>query len=255
LVKVDDVVPEANYLSAKSNYEKAKNDWTRKQALHQDGLISDSDLEAVQQTYSAAEASFVNAQRQYQNSTVASPISGIVTARPVNIGTMVNNGTVVATVIDNSLFKVQLNVAEQYAFKLRVGDTVGIQTEVYPGIKFQGRIDTISAKADEAHTYPVQIVLANNKQYPLKSGMFGTAVFIIRNQDIITIPREALIGGVKSAQVYVIEDGIAKLRDVLVSSTAGTVVGIKQGLQVGQIVVVNGQNNLRDNAPVKVMKN
>jgi RND family efflux transporter MFP subunit len=255
LVKVDDMVPEANYASAKSSYEKALNDWKRMQGLYQDGLISKTDLETSQQVYSAAEAGFVNAKRQYQNSIITSSISGIVTARPVNIGTMVNNGMVVATVIDNSLFKVQLNIAEQYAFKLRVGDPVGITSEVYPGIQFQGRIDTISAKADAAHTYPVQILLANNKQYPLKSGMFGTSAFTIRNQDIITIPRESIIGSVKSAQVYIVEDGIAKLRSILVSTVAGTVVGIKQGLREGEVVVVNGQNNLQDNARVEIVKN
>ncbi|HBF37242.1 MAG TPA: hypothetical protein DDW50_07960, partial [Firmicutes bacterium] len=72
LVKVDDMVPEANYASAKSSYEKALNDWKRMQGLYQDGLISKTDLETSQQVYSAAEAGFVNAKRQYQNSIITS---------------------------------------------------------------------------------------------------------------------------------------------------------------------------------------
>lgn len=255
VIKIDDTLLKASYISAQTSFEKAKNDWERKQSLEKDGLISASDLEAASQTYKSAEAQFIAARRQYENTTVTSPISGLVTSRPVNIGMMVNPGTMVANVIDNSLFKVKLNIGEENAFKLREGDSVTVETDVYPGVKFYGKIDSISAKGDEAHTYPVQIVIHGSKQYPLKSGMFGKVTFNIKNQDALTIPREALIGSIKDAQVYVVEDGVAKLRDILVGSAVGTVVAVKQGLNAGDVVVVNGQNNLQDNMAVTIEKN
>ena len=51
-------------------------------------------------------------------------------------------------------------------------------TDVYPGISFIGTSPTIGAKADEAHTYPVEIAIPNGGEHPLKAGMFGRVAFI-----------------------------------------------------------------------------
>lgn len=254
IVKIDDILPQANYLAAKTSYEKAQKDWERNQSLQKDGLISDSQLESARLAYESAQAQYVAAERQYQNATITSPISGLITSVPVNIGMIVNPGTVVANVIDNSLFKVKLNIGEEDAFKLQVGASVIVETDVYPGAKFNGTIYSVSGKGDEAHTYPVQIIIPNSKQYPLKSGMFGKVSFNIKNQMVITIPRDALVGSIKNPQVYVVEDGTAKLRNIIVGTTVGTISSVKQGLTEGETVVISGQNNLQDNVGVAIQK-
>jgi RND family efflux transporter MFP subunit len=254
IVKIDDVLPRANYLAAKTSYEKSQKDWERNQSLQKDGLISDSQLESARLAYESAQAQYVAAQRQYQNATITSPISGLITSVPVNIGMIVNPGTVVANVIDNSLFKVKLNIGEEDAFQLRVGDSVVVETDVYPGVKFNGTTSSVSGKGDEAHTYPVQIIIPNNKQYPLKSGMFGKVSFNLKNQIAITIPRDALVGSIKNPQVYVVQDGTAKLRNILVGTTVGTIISVKQGLAEGETVVISGQDNLQDNVEVAIQK-
>src|SRR5664280_1155292 len=126
-----------------------------------------------------------------------------------------------------------------------------IRDSVYPGVIFSGKISSISSKADEAHTYPVEILLANSKDHPLKSGMFGRVSFIsIKNNELLVIPREALIGSIKDAKVFVVEGGIAKMKNVLVGSAFENWLEIKGGLKQGDKIVVNGQNNLQDNDKV-----
>ncbi|HBE80220.1 MAG TPA: hypothetical protein DDW65_20940 [Firmicutes bacterium] len=185
---------------------------------------------------------------------VTSPIAGIVTEVPATVGMMLNSGTEVANVIDISTLKLKVNVGEADVFKLKLGDSVSIITEIYPNVKFQGTIGSISQKADEAHTYPVEIKLPNSKQYPLKAGMFATANFYTHSvQYGIIIPRSALVeDDTTNPQVYVIENGVARLRNIVTGQEVGTNLVVLQGLSEGEVVVTLGQTNLMDGAKVKV---
>jgi RND family efflux transporter MFP subunit len=168
---------------------------------------------------------------------------------------MVQPGMIVANVVDISNLKVKLNVAEKDAFKLKSGDKAEITTEVYPGVIFDGRIESISSKGDEAHTYPVEIALANNSINPLKAGMFSRVHFTsIHSHESVVIPREAIIGSIRDPKVYMIENGVAKLRSVVAGYESGTKLQIVSGLKEGDQIVVSGHNNLKDNAAVTIVQ-
>lgn len=255
LVQVDNELQRAGYLTAQSNYDKAKKDLERYTALHKDELITDSQFESARLAMEAAQAQYISARRQFNNATVTSPISGLVTARPVDVGTMLAPGMPVANVVDIASLKVKLNIAEGDVFHLKVGDPVTVTTDVYPGAKYPGRIATISAKGDEAHTYPVEIVISNSKDNPLKAGMFGKVAFNLNTTaEALVIPREALVGSIKEPQVFVVSRGVAKLRDILVGAAVDAQLAVLQGLAEGERVVVSGQDNLSDNAPVTIVK-
>ncbi|MEW6061832.1 MAG: efflux RND transporter periplasmic adaptor subunit [Bacteroidota bacterium] len=256
LVEVDDELKEAAYKAASTAYEKAKKDLERYEALYKEGSIAEAQIEQARWNFQNTEAQFIVARRQYRDTKITTPISGIVTARPVNIGTMVQGApqpTVVANVVDISKLKVKVNVAENDVFKIKAGDNVEITTDVYPGVIFEGRVATIAAKGDDAHTYPVEVILNNSSKHPLKAGMFGRVSFSPKmNQQRIVIPREAIVGGVRNAKVYIVENNSAKLRSIIVGKEIGTNVEVLSGITVGDVVVVNGQNNLKDNVPVTV---
>ncbi len=255
LVKLDDELPKVNFLSAQSNYDKARKDWERAQGLYNQGLISSSELESARNNFRAAEAAQLSAKRQYENATVTTPISGIVTARPVNVGAMINPGTVVAMIIDTSSFKIVVNVGSGEAFKLKAGDPISVVTNVYPGTEFGGRIVSISDRSDEARTFPVEVAIANQQEHSLKSGIYGKVTFRLKTEHpVLTIPRDAVIGSVKNPQVYVVENGVAKLREIVVGSEIDAKLEVIRGLKEQEQVVVSGQDNLRDNAAVEVMK-
>ncbi|HTY36540.1 MAG TPA: efflux RND transporter periplasmic adaptor subunit [Bacteroidota bacterium] len=255
IVEVDDELKQAAYATAEVNFEKARKDLERYESLIKENSISDTQLEGARLAYKSAEAQFIVARRQYNDTKIKTPISGIVSARPVDLGTMIQNNTTVANVVDISKLKVRLNVSEQDAFRIKTGDNVSITTEVYPGVVFQGKVSTISSKADDAHTYPVEVVLANNKEHPLKAGMFGRVLFVaVSDREALTIPRQALVGSAKKPQVYVVDNGIARLRDIVIGSEIGTDLEVVDGLRMNESIVLSGQNNLRDSVAVTVMK-
>ncbi len=255
LVQVDDELKKAEFMKAEVLYERAKKDAERFKSLREEHAATEWQKENAWQAFKVAEAEYIRAKKAYRDTRVSTPIAGVVTARPVDVGTMVQPGMVVANVVDISRLKVKLSVAEREVFKMNVGDAVEITTDVYPGVQFAGTIASISAKADESHTYPVEVTLANSKQHPLKAGMFGRVTFVsIPKVQGLSIPREALVGSVKQPHVFVVTNGMAMQRNLVVGDIVGNRVVVVEGVREGEIVVVNGQNNLKDSVLVEIVK-
>jgi RND family efflux transporter MFP subunit len=255
LVQVDDELKRAAFGSAEVSFEKAKKDFERYEVLYKKNSITASQYDASRLAYKSAEAQYIIARRQLNDTRVTSPIAGWVSSRPVDVGTMLQPGTVVANVLDISTLKVKLSVAERDAFRMKVGDAVDVATDVYPGVRFTGTIFSIASKGDDAHSYPLEIALQNSKAHPLRAGMFTRVSFVsVPKEASLSIPREALVGSIKNPQVFVVENDTARLRPVVVGDIVGNSLGVRQGLREGEIIVVNGQNNVKEGARVVVVK-
>ncbi|MHB1688264.1 MAG: efflux RND transporter periplasmic adaptor subunit [Ignavibacteriaceae bacterium] len=254
LIQIDDELTDAALKVAKVNLEKAKKDYERFQELYKEKSATDSQLEGAKLAYQTADNQFVIVQKQYNDTKVSTPISGIVTSRTADFGDYVFSKTVVADVVDISRLKININVDEHDVFNLKVGDKVSVTTDIYPGITFPGVIKTISAKGDAAHTYPVEVDFSNSKEHPLKAGMFARVVFSSQtNGNTLVIPRTSLIGSVKQAQVFVVENGIARLKNIVIGETYNNYLEVLRGLNEGDTIVVNGQNNLQDGNKVNIV--
>lgn len=255
LVEVDSELKEAAYKTARVAYERAKKDLQRYETLSTEQSISESQIEQARWSFQSAEAQFITARRQLTDAKITTPISGIVTARYVNVGTMVMGApqaTQIANVVDISKMKAKIFVAEKDVFRLHVGDPAEVTTDVYPETSFAGALFTIGSKGDEGHTYPVEVLLDNTKQQ-LRAGMFVTITIKPRSSGLaMVIPREAIVGSFQDAKVFVVKDKVARLRPVMAVKEIGTNVQISSGLEVGEAVVTDGMNNLSDNTPVTV---
>lgn len=253
LVKLDDEVKRATLENAEANYEKAKKDFERFELLLETKSITEVQYEAAKLTYRQTEAALKIATRQLRDSKITCPLSGIVTAKNIELGTYLNTGNPVATIVNIDRLKVKVYVPELEAFKLKTGDPVEMTTDVYPGIIFEGKITTINAKADEAHAYLVEITVNNDKSHPLRAGLFARVSFkTLESFSAVVIPRTALIGSIKDAKVYVVENNLARLRKIVVGGEYGGKIEVVEGLNVGETVVINGQVNLRDSVAVTI---
>ena len=254
IAQLDDELKESAYQTAQVNFEKSKKDFERYDALYKNKSVSDVQYEQAKLAYYNAQSQYVAAKKDYENTKITAPISGIITARNIDMGTFVNKNMPVANIVDISRLKVKVGVAEKDVFSLKKGDKVTVTTDVYPGVKFYGTIATISDKGDQAHNYPVEISLVNSKEHPLKSGMFGKVTFISRTTEPrLIVSRDALLGSIKNPQVFVVENGLVHLKNVTVGSTYDNNLEVINGLKAGDKVVVNGQNNLEENTAVYVI--
>ena len=255
LFQIDDVIMQSNLASTEINYLKAKRDFERSETLYQENSISAAQLDLARLGMKAAESQLTLAKKQLNDTKIKAPISGTINKRMVDLGTMVNGGTPVANIVDISMLKVLLNVSEKDAFQIKIGEQTEITTDVYPGVKFFGRVDNIASKADEAHTYPVEVKLPNNPKNPLKAGMFARVNFTSQSSmESLAIPRESLVGSIKDARVYMVQNQVAKLKNIVVGKSSGNFLEVISGLDENEVIVTNGQNNLSDNSKVVIIK-
>lgn len=253
IAKLDDELKQANLITAQANFDKAKKDLDRYEQLNKEKSINDAQLDQIKLVFKTAEAQLIIAKKQLADTKIVAPFSGTVTSRMVELGTVVSSNTVIATIVDVSNMKIKVNLAEGDVFKLKQGDEVIATTDVYPGIDFKGRVKSVNAKGDESHTFPVEVSLPNSSKTPLKAGMFARINFTtVKKSETMVIPRVALVGSIKNASVYVVENNIAKLKSITIGSENGDELEIKAGLNPGEFVVINGQVNLRDNTPVSI---
>lgn len=255
LVEIDDLVCKSDMARSEINYFKAKRDFERNKTLYEQNSISAAQLDLSRLDMQSAENDMTRSQKALDDTKVKATISGTVNSRKVNEGSYVQLNTSLGNIVDISTLKVRVNVSEKDAFMLHPGDSVQITTDVYPGHSFYGHVDNIASKADDDHTFPVEIKLPNTSQYPLKGGMFARVNFIsITSRNTLVIPREALTGSVRNAQVFVVSGNIAKLRSITIGRESGQFLEVLNGLEEGELVVTSGQNNLIDNVKVVIVK-
>ncbi len=255
LVKVDDEVRSASLDNAQANFDKAEKDLARYEGLLKTQSITEVQYEQAKLVYAQTESALRIAARQLSDTRISSPLSGIVTQRMIEKGSVIAQGTPVAIIVNIDKLKIRVNVPEREAFRMKVGDRIDITTEIYPGVTFEGKIMNINSKSDEAHNYIVEIAMENSRANPLKAGMFARVYFKeISSGNTIIIPRSSLVGSIRNPQVFVIENNIAHLRTIVTGAEVGTLLEVLDGLTPGESVVTSGQINLKDSASVTIVK-
>lgn len=254
LAKVDDEMKQANFMTAEASYEKAKKEYERFKTLFEQKSVNEATLDQYKFALKASEAQLIIARRSLKDTKITSPIAGIVTAKYVERGAFLNIGTPIANIIDISTIKIRVQISESNLPKISIGDKIRLKSDLFPDRDFTGTIKFINPKADESHTYAVDISMSNPKG-EIKPGMFFNAYFdrIVSGKALI-IPRSALVGSAKEPQVYIIQDGKAYLKDIQIYRIIGDEISIKSGINNGDEVVYTGQINLKNGVKVKIVK-
>jgi RND family efflux transporter MFP subunit len=251
----------AQLLAAETNYRKATKDFQRADTLYKTGDVSDVELEgnrlamhSSEAQYKSAQVALKLAQRQFDDTRIKAPISGIVASKMVEVGEMVAPGKQVANVVDISNVKVRLSIEEEQIGKIRLNQPVTLRVDPAPNRTFDGVIYTIGSKTETStgHSYPVEVVVHNKDLNVLKVGMFARVDIRTNSaENALTISKESLVGSETSPAVYVVENGVARLRQVRLGLRAGDSFQVLDGLKSGDLVVSFGQKNLKDGALVQ----
>ncbi len=256
LARVDDRYKKLALDNAKISYGKFEEDVKRYQTLREGDAVSKTQLRDIKVGYENARIQLEQAQKQLEDTYVRAPFSGYITSKEVDLGKFVNASSPVAGIADISQLKIALSVSESNVYNLRQGQRVAVTTPVYPNATFDGVIASISPKGDRAHAYPVEITLANNRQYPLKSGTYvNISIDMGKTQPMLTIPRDAIVSSVKDPSVYLVEGDNVRLVKIITGQDHGKKLEVLQGLKSGDQVVTSGQINLMDGASVSVIRN
>jgi RND family efflux transporter MFP subunit len=166
--------------SAQTALEVARRNYERAQTLNQAGALSDRDLETARAQLSQAQAQAAgarsqqaSAQKQLGNTQVRSPISGVVSLRPVSAGDIVAPGAELFTVVDPQSMRLEASVPADQLGQLRLGSTVRFTVNGYPGRTFTGTVQRISPAADPQTRQVPVVVTVPNEGGALVAGLFA----------------------------------------------------------------------------------
>jgi multidrug efflux pump subunit AcrA (membrane-fusion protein) len=211
-------------------------------------------LEAAKGQLTSAEGKYQAAEAQVSYSELRSPISGVVTERPLFAGETVAAGSTLLTVMDASALLAKIHVAQQLAQQMKVGDAATITV---PGMTdpVPAKVSLISPALDPGSTTVEIWLRIDNKKGTLKVGTPVHASITGRQvPQALTVPLSALLtaqDGSKSVMVMG-TDGTAHSKPVSTGITDDGRVQITSGLTTADMVITSGNYALEEGTKVEV---
>ncbi|WP_207510385.1 efflux RND transporter periplasmic adaptor subunit [Longitalea luteola] len=241
--------------NAEANYQTALTDLDRYENAFKTGGVTQQQLDQAKLNVANAKAKLEQSRINLGDASIRATINGIVNKRYIEPGSVVSPGTKILDIVNVSTLRLNVTVNEAQVPYLAIGKPVKVKASVFPDKTFSGKINFIAPKADEALNFPVEITITNNAANQLKAGMYGTAIFDFPNQSaVIMIPRTAFVGSVNSKQVFVADNGVARLKSVTPGRVIGENVEILDGLTEGALVITSGQINLVDGSKISILQ-
>lgn len=216
LLTVRGDVINVNAQAAEAAYQNAKSDYARYENAFKTGGVTKQQLDQAKLALTNAQSNYTQAKINVGDTRVKAPINGYINKKYIEPGSILAGmpATALFDIVNVSKLKLNVTVNETQVASLKLGSTVNITASVYPDKTFSGKITFIAAKADASLNFPVEIEITNNASNDLKAGMYGTATFGSTNQkqNLKVVPRNAFVGSVSSNEIFVVENGIAKLK-------------------------------------------
>ncbi len=257
----------AAVLQAGANENRAVREAARSDRLSQAGLATQQMLddartlqEAAAASTAAAKAQLAAAEYRLEKTVIRVPFDGVVAARNIDVGDYVESmGTVrpLFQVVDNRRLDLTVTVPSTRSALIRDGQRLTFTTDAAPGRAFTGEIAHINPVVDETtRTVKVIAEVANEDGY-LRGGMFvGGRIEIGERRGALQVPRSAIsewdVAGSRG-ELYTVEEGIARRREVRTGSAVGNLVEITSGINAGEQIITRGGFNVRDGDRVRVV--
>ncbi|WP_163718537.1 efflux RND transporter periplasmic adaptor subunit [Mangrovibacterium lignilyticum] len=254
IAKVDDELLAAQLSASKATYEQLKKEVDRFTKLHKQNAVTSQNLEEVKLNFESAEANYISAKRQFDDTRIKAPVSGFIENDFIEEGQYISRNGKVCNIIDSKKLKLKVSVAERDYQHIKIGQKVRISTPVYSDTEFDGSIAYIGKKAGFGNTFDADIKVIGDQQNLLKAGMFVTANIALENDSQgIYVPRKAINGSLKDASVYIIENGVAVSRNVKIGGGVDNLVEVTDGLVPGETLVTEGNYSIFNGAKVKIL--
>ncbi len=183
---------------------------------------------------------------------VVAPISGIVSARYVDIGEGAGSNDPVLRIVNNDPIRMKCEVSELDVARLNVGMDGTVTIDGLPGMEFFGRITDISPQSRQGQRTYIARVEIDNADGLIKAGMFARIRMVLSEKpDAIVVTRDALVERDGQYTAYVVDDGTVKIRKVKIGLTNSRQMEIVEGVKARDVLVVGGQTRLAEGQKVK----
>lgn len=255
---------------AQANSTLAQATWGRDKPLLRDGWVTghqgDIDLQTVKADEAAVSVAQANVAAQerllrvlHQNrayASVVAPFDGTITQRNVDVGSLVqgnaNTGTFMFEIMQKDVIRVRVYVPQDAAFGVAPGIEAIVRVPEIPGRTFRGKVTRIAEALQTGTRTLLTEIDISNPDGALQPGTYCTVELnILRKTPSFLVPADATIFNQNGMQVAVIKDGTAHIHKVSVTRDLGTQVEVDDGVEQGDLVIINPPIALSEGSKVR----
>ncbi len=252
LVELDSIEAQADLAVAEAALGDSRSQFNRSRELYATKALSQSQLEQIEATMRQNEARVASAQGRANDTIVRAPFNGRVGLRNVSVGSYVTPATVITTLDDTSIIKLDFSVPETYLSMLANGLEVQATSSAYPGAQFNGKVASIDSRVDPVSRSVIVRGNLDNRDGRLKPGMFMTVKLLRAEDQALTLPEQALVPEADRQYVFVVRDDAAHKIEITTGRRRPGEVEVVKGLSGGDIVVIEGTQKLVEGTKVRI---
>jgi RND family efflux transporter MFP subunit len=202
----------------------------------------------------AARAEAQLARRGLTDAVVRAPFDGTVVERAVELGEYLSPGSPLLTLADTSLLKARVLLDPREALDVKVGARATVVAYARPDEEFGGVVVRVGEVIDpRTRRLPVEIELDDHGDR-LRPGL--VARFSVQTgepREVIQVPLDGVFERFGSQQVYVVEDGLAKRRPIVLGAVRAGNAEVAEGIEPGEVVISKGVTRVVDGSEVQIV--
>lgn len=252
LVELDDREAKATLASAVADEATARANYDRAAQLAASGNSPKATVQTLESTWQGAQARAEAARARLADLTIRAPFAGRLGLRRLSAGALVSAGTLITTLDDISVIKLDFSVPEIHISRIKAGAAIVARSDAYPTRPFQGFAKTVDSRVDPV-TRAVEVrAEVPNPDGTLQQGMLLTVTLVLEKRDAaMLIPEEALVPIGEDQFVFVVENGKAAQKKIIIGERQRGSVEVREGLARDAKVIVGGLLRLRDGMVVR----
>ena len=239
---------------SRARLKKMQRDFERNKDLRGKGLLSEGDYEKLQYDLESLQASYNLASLELDYTHVRAPISGVISERYIKLGNTIRVDAPLYRVTSLDPLVAYLHIPEREYRQIAAGQPVAIDIDAVADQEFLATVTRISPIVDpETGTFKITIEIRDESRR-IKPGMFGRMSIVYdRHEDVLQIPRSAIVEEMGTESVFVVEDDKAVRRLVRTGYGENGMIEIAEGLDDTDNVITVGQVGLKPDATVTVI--
>ncbi len=228
----------------------------RMKPLVEEGGVSQVAYDQSVRDLTIAQTELTQLRIQQKERVLVAPFDGVLGFRRVSKGTYLSPGDVVATLVDDTVMKLDFEVPSIEIAELKPGLEIHAKTDDFPNRDFPGTIQSIDNMIDPVtRSVTVRAVIPNEDQL-LRAGTFMNVLINAASSGGLAVPEGAVQPRGPKNFVFVVEEGdnglISVRREVEIGRRQGDYVEVTKGLVAGDRVVTDGVIRVRDGGAVKI---
>ncbi len=252
LVKINDSDLQAQLRRAESKVKLAEEKEFRQRQLRDGNLISQEEYDNTVSELNVNKADYDLIKAQIDKTEIRAPFSGTIGLRSVSEGSYLTTSTVIATLQNLNIIKVDFSIPEKYSTSVRTGDVLDFKISGSATV-FKAKIYAIEPKIDPGtRTLKIRAICNTNYSELIPGAFANVELNLKKISDAILIPSVAIVPELKSQKVYLYKNGVVAEQNVEIGVREETTIQIVSGLNAGDTVITSGILQIRPMSKVTI---